>query len=148
MQPVELYGWVAAAAAAPLQVTLAVGVLTLLHACRGRWRTVDLFLVAVLAQQLLAAVLALGFALLRLMRPDAAAACAAFAWAWTALRTLQASTVASMAADRVLTAQWPYKYRYFVALVTVLCYALNHLPYLVSTTATPYGPNGESEGRA
>ena len=114
MQPVELYGWVAAAAAAPLQATLAVGLLCLLHAGRARWRTVDLFLVAVVAQQLVAAVLALGFSLLRLMRPDAAPACAAFAWAWTALRTLQASTVASMAADRVLTAQWPYKYRYSV----------------------------------
>ena len=114
MQAVELYGWVAAAAAAPLQATLAVGLLCLLHAGRARWRTVDLFLVAVVAQQLVAAILALGFSLLRLMRPDAAPACAAFAWAWTALRTLQASTVASMAADRVLTAQWPYKYRYSV----------------------------------
>ncbi|XP_043236773.1 uncharacterized protein LOC122389126 [Amphibalanus amphitrite] len=114
MQPAELYGWVAAAAAAPLQATLAVGLLCLLHAGRARWRTVDLFLVAVVAQQLVAALLALGFSLLRLMRPEAAAACAAFAWGWTALRTLQASTVASMAADRVLTAQWPYKYRYSV----------------------------------
>ncbi|CAL4114141.1 unnamed protein product [Meganyctiphanes norvegica] len=108
------YSWIGLSAAAPLIFLMCAWVLGVFHGYRRHWRSVDLFLLAVFVQELLMALQVFAYALLSLMRPESAVACGAFVWSLSATRTLQAATVVSLLVDRMLTSQWPYKYRFSV----------------------------------
>ncbi|XP_076315861.1 uncharacterized protein LOC143228495 [Tachypleus tridentatus] len=84
------------------------------HTYKRRWRTVDLFLLAVGTQELVTALYAFGFAVLNLFSPRAGPACSFILWGLTATRTFQIFTLASLVVDRALTIRWPYKYRFTV----------------------------------
>lgn len=103
MRPVT-YSWVGVSAVAPLAFLACAWALGVLRAYRRAWRAVDLFLAALLVQELVSSALAFAFALLSLARPEARALCGAFVWGLSATRALQAATAASLLADRALAA--------------------------------------------
>ncbi|XP_076056666.1 uncharacterized protein LOC143034466 [Oratosquilla oratoria] len=108
------YSWIGLSAASPLVFLMCAWVLGVFHSYRRQWRSVDLFLLAVFVQELLMALQVFAYALLSLVRPESNEACAAFVWALSATRTLQAATLTSLLVDRALTNTWPYKYRFSV----------------------------------
>ncbi|XP_076306662.1 uncharacterized protein LOC143223098 [Tachypleus tridentatus] len=108
------YSWLAASACAPLVAVLSLWTVYIFHTYRRRWRTVDLFLLAVGTQELVTALFAFGFSILSLVSPRAGPPCSFILWGLTATRTFQIATLASLVVDRALTVRWPYKYRFSV----------------------------------
>ncbi|XP_067140042.1 uncharacterized protein [Centruroides vittatus] len=105
------YSWLAAASCSPLLIMLAVWTLYIFHTYRRQWRMVDLFFLAVVAQEMVTSSFAFAFAVFRLINPSLEPACVFLQWGLTSTRAFQIATLASLAVDRGLTLRWPYKYR-------------------------------------
>ncbi|KAF8774820.1 hypothetical protein HNY73_017333 [Argiope bruennichi] len=107
--------WLVTSASAPLVVVLALWTLYVFHTYRRRWRTVDLFLLALISQELVLAISTFGFALVSLIGgPAHPVPCTLAQFGLVAVRTFQVATLASMVVDRALTVRWPYRYRFSV----------------------------------
>lgn len=113
MEPIAI-SWLIASASSPLVAVLALWTVYVFHTYRRRWRTVDLFLLAVASQELITAIFTFSFAILSLINPPLEAPCTFIQWGLISTRTFQVATLASMVVDRALTVRWPYKYRFSV----------------------------------
>ena len=107
-------GWLAACAVAPTVAALSVWSIFIMNCYRGRWRNVDIFILVVALQQVFAAFGVFSFAVVNVVRSRNESACNLVAWALTALRVFQLTTLTSLAIDRYLVLRWPYKYRFSV----------------------------------
>ncbi|CAM1323275.1 Uncharacterised protein g8349 [Pycnogonum litorale] len=108
------YSWIAASAISPLAIVLSIWCLYIFHTYNRKWRTVDLFLVALTSEELICAVFIFSFSIINLIDPLINQVCAFVLWGLTAVRTLQILTLTSMVVDRAMTIKWPYKYRFSV----------------------------------
>ncbi|GIY23256.1 g_PROTEIN_RECEP_F1_2 domain-containing protein [Caerostris darwini] len=107
--------WLVTSATAPLVVVLALWTLYVFHTYRRRWRTVDLFLLAIISQELILAIFTFCFALVSLVGGQShPLPCTVGQFGLVAVRTFQVATLASMVVDRALTVRWPYRYRFSV----------------------------------
>ena len=113
MEPLT-YSWIGQCAAAPLVFLLSAWCLGVFHSYRRHWLSVDLFLLALSAEELLMSLQAFVYALLSLIKPGWDGACGTLVWSLNSTRALQLATVASLLADRALTCHWPYRYRFSV----------------------------------
>lgn len=106
--------WLAGCAVAPTIAALSVWFVFIINCYRNRWRNVDLFILVIAVQQVLGAFAIFAFAVVNVVRSRNESACTLVAWALTALRVYQLTTLTSLAIDRYLVLRWPYKYRFTV----------------------------------
>ncbi|KFM57865.1 hypothetical protein X975_11997, partial [Stegodyphus mimosarum] len=113
MEPVAI-SWLIASSSSPLVAVLALWTVYVFHTYRRRWRTVDLFLLAVTSQELVTSIFIFCYAIISLINPPFQVPCNFTQWGLVATRTFQISTLTSMVVDRALTVRWPYRYRFSV----------------------------------
>lgn len=113
MEPLAI-SWLIASSSSPLIAVLALWTIYVFHTFRRRWRTVDLFLLTVISQELVIAIFTFCYAIIRLINPPFRTPCNFNQWGLIAARTFQVATLTSMVVDRSLTVRWPYRYRFSV----------------------------------
>lgn len=113
MEPLAI-SWLIASSSSPLVAVLALWTVYVFHTFRRRWRTVDLFLLTIVCQELVIAIFTFSYSIIRLINPPFKTPCNFTQWGLIATRTFQVATLTSMVVDRSLTVRWPYRYRFSV----------------------------------
>lgn len=113
MEPLAI-SWLIASSSSPLVAVLALWTVYVFHTFRRRWRTVDLFLLTVISQELVISIFTFCYAIISLINPPFKTPCNFTQWGLIATRTFQVATLTSMVVDRSLTVRWPYRYRFSV----------------------------------
>lgn len=104
--------WIACCVCAPSICALLVLLLCVLHAHRARWRSVDLFLLVLLGQELISCGLVFMIGVLNALRTRTERPCALLNSVLFALRLFQLITLFLFAADRAAAVRWPCAYRF------------------------------------
>ena len=104
--------WIAVCVCAPTLCALLVLLLCVLHVHRARWRSVDLFLLALALQELLSCSLVFTVGVLNALRNRAERSCSVLTSSLFVLRLLQLITLGLFALDRAAAVRWPCAYRY------------------------------------
>lgn len=114
----ESSGWIATGVGAPVAAVFLLWAALVLHCDRRHWRPQDPLLMALLLESVLQQAGACLSTVVLLFRPGEEVWCSALVWWLAAVRTLQAGTLATLAASRLL------RVRYSPLLYHLVCLAL------------------------
>ncbi|XP_063219164.1 uncharacterized protein LOC134529220 isoform X2 [Bacillus rossius redtenbacheri] len=109
----EAATWVATAVGSPLIIVVLCWTLVIYHDHRRHWQPVDLLVAAVVGQGVAKQAATFCYAVLTLLRPlgGQQPLCSAVSWLLNSLHFLQAATLATLAASRMLAVRRPLRYR-------------------------------------